>query len=311
MASETILHSGKFATYDGDEITVTFFRRIDLNASPTSLSFSDAGGSRYLTIWSTMGDAHLADPTVEWLNYQLVSTEPVVGTPYYKYTYRIICDSNSGMDRETVLIVDLRDDIPGEMIYVPVTQISGIEMIGITPSTWSAPNAGGYSTFSVSHRPTNMSQVITYDSGYEQWVTVTFPTSSTMSIRAGANSTQNERFATVKLYDMNETNNYSTIIVSQGVATLTVYPSYSRWNVGGGHGGFVASWYAGSEPTAGLSYATSDTSWISIYGASVSGSVKTWNMAVSENTTLVERQALVTITNGIDTVYLPIYQNRQ
>ena len=311
MASETILHSGKFATYDGDEITVTFFRRIDLNASPTSLSFSDAGGSRYLTIWSTMGDAHLADPTVEWLNYQLVSTEPVVGTPYYKYTYRIICDSNSGMDRETDLIVDLRDDIPGEKIYVHVTQISGIEMIGINPSTWAAPVAGGSSVFSISHRPTAMSQIISYDSGYEQWLTVTYPTSSTMSIYAGANPTSSTRFATVRLYDMSENSNYSTLTVSQGVATLTVYPSYMRWNVNGGHGGFVASWYAGSEPTAGLSYGSGESGWITMDSGSVSGSMKTWNMAVSENTTLVERNALVTITNGIDTVYMPIYQNRQ
>ena len=311
MASDTILHTGNFTTYDGDEITVTFFRHIDLNASPTSLSFSDAGGTRKLTIWSTMGDAHLADPTVDWLNYRLVSTEPVVGTDFYKYTYDITCSSNSGADRETNLVVDLRDDIPGEKIYVHVTQISGIEMIGISPSTWASPVDGSTSTFSISHRPTNMSHTISYDSGYDQWVTVTYPTSSTMSVRTAANPTSSERFATVTLYDMNEISNYSTVTISQLVATLRVYPSYMRWNVTGGHGGFVASWYAGSEPTMSLSYATSDNSWISIYGASVSGSTKTWNMAVESNTTLVEREAIVTITNGIDTVYMPIYQNRQ
>lgn len=125
MASETILHSGEFTDYNGEDIKVTFFRHIDLNAKPMWMAFSDAGGTRELTIWSNMGDAHLADPTVDWLNYSLTSTEPVVGTPYYKYTYQIQCYSNSGAERETYLTVDLRDNIPGEKIYVHVTQISG------------------------------------------------------------------------------------------------------------------------------------------------------------------------------------------
>lgn len=123
MAYTTLLHSGEFVDYDGNTITVEFFKKIDLNANPTSLSFSDAGGSRSLVIWSRDGDAKLYDPTVDWLSYTVPSNHavPVVGTDYYKYTYIIHCNSNSGDERTTNLHIGI-EGMGGVIIDVPVTQ---------------------------------------------------------------------------------------------------------------------------------------------------------------------------------------------
>ena len=122
MACETILHSGSFNDYNGEEIKVTFYRRVDLNASPTSLTFYVDGGTRTLSIWSRVGDAILFDPTVDWLNYRKISSEKLVGCDYYKYTYEITCDANtSGDDRTSELNIGI-EGMGGVRITVPVIQ---------------------------------------------------------------------------------------------------------------------------------------------------------------------------------------------
>lgn len=122
MAFETILHSGSFNDYNGDEIKVTFYRRVDLNASPTSLTFYVDGGTGTLSIWSRVGDAELFDPTAEWLNYRQLRSEKLVGCDYYKYTYEITCDpNNSGEDRTGEFHIGI-EGIGGVIITVPVIQ---------------------------------------------------------------------------------------------------------------------------------------------------------------------------------------------
>ena len=122
MAFETILHSGSFNDYNGEEIKVTFYRRVDLNASPTSLTFYVDGGTSTLSIWSRVGDAILFDPTVDWLSYRKISSEKLVGCDYYKYTYEITCDANtSGNDRTSELNIGI-EGMGGVKITVPVIQ---------------------------------------------------------------------------------------------------------------------------------------------------------------------------------------------
>ena len=122
MAFETILHSGSFNDYNGEEIKVTFYRRVDLNASPTSLTFYVDGGTRTLSIWSRVGDATLFDPTVDWLSYRKISSEKLIGCEYYKYTYEITCDANtSGNDRTSELSIGI-EGMGGVKITVPVIQ---------------------------------------------------------------------------------------------------------------------------------------------------------------------------------------------
>lgn len=122
MAFETILHSGSFNDYNGEEIKVTFYRRVDLNASPTSLTFYVNSETRTLSIWSRVGDAILFDPTVDWLSYRKISSEKLVGCDYYKYTYEITCDANtSGNDRTSELNIGI-EGMGGVKITVPVIQ---------------------------------------------------------------------------------------------------------------------------------------------------------------------------------------------
>lgn len=122
MAFETILHSGSFNDYNGEEIKVTFYRRVDLNASPTSLTFYVNSETRTLSIWSRVGDAILFDPTVDWLSYRKISSEKLVGCDYYKYTYEITCSANtSGNDRTSELNIGI-EGMGGVKITVPVIQ---------------------------------------------------------------------------------------------------------------------------------------------------------------------------------------------
>lgn len=96
MAVETILHSGSFNDYDGNEIKVTFYRRVDLNVRPSQIEFPVSGGEAYVTVWSNTGSACISDPAVSWLDYRQVGSEPIEGTNWYKYTYLITCDPASG-----------------------------------------------------------------------------------------------------------------------------------------------------------------------------------------------------------------------
>ena len=122
MAFETILHSGSFNDYNGNEIVVTFYRRVDLNASPTSMTFASDGGTVTMSIWSRVGDAELFDPTAEWLNYRQLRAEKLVGCDYYKYIYEITCEpNNSGEDRTGEFHVGI-EGMGGVIINVPVIQ---------------------------------------------------------------------------------------------------------------------------------------------------------------------------------------------
>lgn len=123
MAVSTKLHSGSFVDYDGNEITISFYKKTDINALPSTLSYSDAGGTRTLTIWSTDGDAYIADPQVDWWNYSQTGAEPLPGSDFYKYTYMITVQPNStGNDRDANIHVHL-EGIGSVHIDVPIHQV--------------------------------------------------------------------------------------------------------------------------------------------------------------------------------------------
>lgn len=314
MAAETILHSGEFLDQNDNMFKVTFYKRTDLNAVPSSMSFGMSGGTQTLVIWSRTGEAILRiNPTYSWLNYQQVSAEPIVGTEYHKYTYNIICDATT-TERTGVLDVGIEyGQGVGETIQVVVTQSSGYAGLSVSPSLWSVTGGGASTTFSITNGMLNISQTTSYiTSGYTTaWLSVTYLDFSQANVTAWANDTASTRFATITFYELSNPSNRATVSVTQYAATLTVSPSYLRFGVSEAHSGFTARWTAGSEPTMSYEYAPGDSGWMSIYGPSVSGSTKTWNMVVYSNTTLVEREAMITITNGIDTVSLPVMQNRQ
>ena len=122
-----LLHSGSFTDYEGNTISVQLYRHRDLNASPTSMSFSADGGTLRLSIWSYDGEAILYDIQDNWLNYKSAGSEQLPGSQCHKYYYDIICDPNSGAKRTGSLKVGLETIIDGDYTFrptitIPVTQ---------------------------------------------------------------------------------------------------------------------------------------------------------------------------------------------
>lgn len=124
MAVESLLHSGSFVDYDGNEITISFYKKTDINAIPTVMSFSDLGGSKTLTIWSTDGDAYIGDPLVDWWNYTQIGAEPLPGSDFYKYTYRIQVQPNHTPNPRVDSIHIHLEGIGGVRLDVNISQIA-------------------------------------------------------------------------------------------------------------------------------------------------------------------------------------------
>ena len=122
-----LVHSGSFRDYEGNTISVQLYRHRDLNASPTSMSFSANGGTLRLAIWPYDGEAILYDTQDNWLDYRSAGSEQLPGSQCHKYYYDIICDPNSGAKRTGSLKVGLETIIDGDYTFrptitIPVTQ---------------------------------------------------------------------------------------------------------------------------------------------------------------------------------------------
>lgn len=118
--ADSLLHSGKFIDVDDNEITVSFYKRPNIYAEPSSLHFDEERGTLTLAIWSYNNSVYLTDYGLEeWLSFTQVSSERLPGSQYYKYTYEVTCSSNPGYDRETTLRVGI-DDGPDIGTDLPV-----------------------------------------------------------------------------------------------------------------------------------------------------------------------------------------------
>ena len=110
MAVDSILHSGSFADYDGNEIKVTFYKWVDLNAVPDSISFGVVTASKLVKVWSRTGTAVIDDSEVDWLTVRYIRGTPMPGSNEYIYTYSIMVQANdSGAPRRTSLTVYIED----------------------------------------------------------------------------------------------------------------------------------------------------------------------------------------------------------
>ena len=176
MAAQTVLHSGQFVTQEDDVVTVTFYRRTDLNAVPGSMSFGASGGTETLEIWSRTGEAILRiNPTYDWLDYQQVSATPIVGTEYHKYTYNIICSANSSSSSRTgVLDVGIEyGQGVGETIQVSVTQStdSSASSVTVVPYSITYLPAGGTYGITATFTGTEPIVELQYVQGTPGWLT--------------------------------------------------------------------------------------------------------------------------------------------
>ena len=225
MATRTLLHSGEFTDYNGNKVTVEFYKVYNLYVVPRTIKFGSDGGTQLVTVWSNKGNAYLGDPMVLWLNYRQVSAERLPGSEQFKYTFEITCEPNTTGARRT---------------YV-----------------WKAHIDSGEGT------------------GY----------------------------ATNTLQVIQETDSQ--------VTTLSVSPEYLRYNVGGGTSGITVRWTSGPEPTATIAYINGEVGWLTLNGSELLDHQKNWAFTASENDTLIEREAVISVTNGIDVINVPVRQNRQ
>ena len=315
MAILTLLHSGEFLDYKDKKVRVEFYKVTGVRVYPDALLFSSSGGSFQVAIWSTKESVYLTDPQVSWLNYRLVSTQKLPGSSYYKYIYEITCASKSTSGSRHYEWTVAVDDGPGTGIETNKILIDqkGAEENAFSVSPFALTYYGTGSTQSVyfSNRPSLMYESISYGVGGSDWLTISYPTSSTAEITAFPNLESMSRNATVMFYDPSDSESFVTVNITQLKKTLTTSKSNIRYNVGGGTDGFTAYWTYGSEPTASVSYTWGDPGWLTYVGATVSGSSKVFTYRASENDTLIEREADIIVTNGYDQETVHIRQNRQ
>lgn len=124
MAVETLLHSGSFTNYGGDDIIVTFHKRYDINAYPTSINMPSLGGTTLLAVWSRKGEAEIGDNFPDWMSWSHYKAEDIPGTEYHKYTYRITCSANNtGSERSFNISVGIEyGEGIGQRLLVPLHQ---------------------------------------------------------------------------------------------------------------------------------------------------------------------------------------------
>ena len=156
-----------------------------------------------------------------------------------------------------------------------------------------------------------VSQEITYNESDTGWLNVSV-SGNTGTVSVSRNESSSSRSATVTFRDNSNPENYANLRVVQGSTTLYVSPQSLRYPVGQSTNGITATWTAGTQPTITIEYETSDTGWLVQQGSGqVYENTISWGLQAQENTTLVERRARITVTNGIDSVIVEVMQNRQ
>lgn len=122
MIAQQKIHSGSFLDHNDNSITVSFYKRIDLNADPTSFYVDYSVSSYLLVVWSREGEAYvkaypywLASCTEIWVG-------DLPGTNYHKHYYIITTEINSGSTiRESFIKVGIQG-VSWAEIEVPIRQ---------------------------------------------------------------------------------------------------------------------------------------------------------------------------------------------
>lgn len=315
MAEYTLLHSGEFSDYDGNKVRVSFYRVYGVRVWPDYLIFDAAGGILRVSVWSTKGNAYLYDNNPSWLSASLVSSEQLPGSQYYKYTYDISCSANTGTMRNCMWTVGVEDGPEagyGTTRLHIVQNAASQDAITVYPTyIWFNGSGSTQESISFSNMPASgVTTDITYYGEESDWLTVQVIRNGG-TVSATDNTSGQERQALVKFTDVTNGNNFAYVRVGQDATTMQVVPGSIRYNVGGGMNGITVTWTGSTTPTISISYTWGDPGWITVYEGTASGNTKSWGLQASENDTLIEREAEVTVTNGVDTAVVKLMQNRQ
>lgn len=180
----------------------------------------------------------------------------------------------------------------------------------VDPTSFQYGGTGSTNTFTFTGVPAGG---LSYEipSGID-WVTVSNLTNSSVDITTSANNSPYSRTTTVKFYDQDDIDNYVTVTVNQdaGQSSLSVVPYSITYLPTGGTYGVTATWTAGTEPTATVTYVQGDPGWMTPTGSgSVTGNTKEWAWTASANNTGSSRTALITVTNGLQSEYVTVSQS--
>lgn len=270
-----------------------------VSVSPSSFTFTAAGGTQELTITNIEGSFSM--------NYQgdFLTLEPTYTSSTIR-KYNVICSANPVRAQRTG-VINVKDTA-GDWVAVPVTQAASTESFAVSPTSFEYAGSGSTNTFTFTGSPS----VIAYNipEGVD-WVTVSNLSTSSVDITTSANQTPNSRTTTVMFYndfDMSE-RVFVTVNQAEGVDSLTVVPYSITFMSYGSTEGVTATWTAGDEPTMTITYVEGASGWITMNGqGTVTGNVKEWSFTASPNTTGNSRTAIIRVTNGLQTAPVSIVQ---
>lgn len=268
--------------------------------SPSSFTFTAAGGTQELTITNIEGSFSM--------NYQgdFLTLEPTYTSSTIR-RYNVICSANPVRAQRTG-VINVKDTA-GDWVAVPVTQAASTESFAVSPTSFEYAGSGSTNTFTFTGSPS----VISYNipEGVD-WVTVSNLSTSSVDITTSANQTPNSRTTTVMFYndfDMSE-RVFVTVNQAAGAESLSVTPSSITYLPAGGTYGITATWTAGTEPTATITYVQGAGGWMTPTGSgTVTGNTKEWAWTASANYTGSSRTALITVTNGLQTEQVTVSQS--
>lgn len=273
-----------------------------VSVQPSSFTFPASGGTQVLTISDIQGSFSM--------NYEgdglsvILLDYPSSTSRRYNVTYT---PNTVTATRTGVINVS---DTAGGWVAVTTTQAANTDTFAVSPTSFQYGGTGSTNTFTFTGVP---AAGISYDipSGVD-WVTVSNLTNASVDITTAANQSPTSRTTTVKFYDMDDIDNYVTVTVNQeaGQSSLSVVPSSITYLPAGGTYGITATWTAGTEPTATITYVQGDPGWMTPTGSgTVTGNTKEWAWTASSNYDSSSRTALIRVTNGLQTETVTVSQS--
>lgn len=293
--AENILHSGSFVDRNGNEISITFFKRTStpvMTVEPTALSFIAAGESKTLRVSGYTGTLSISvSGGTGWLS-RTQSTSSGVRT----YTFTATANTAMSTRNATITLTDANSTVT-----VGVTQAGVISSISLSTNILSF----GYGqetktvtvTWSGGHTPTY---------SFPSWCTVTAGGTTspmTLTVTAAAN-TGDARSAGVTF--TNGISSASLQVTQQAAATMYVTPNMLSFN-SEGDSGTVTAYFTGSE-TLSYSIGSSGTGWLTGQAGTPSQGEQTFTFTATQNSTTSVRSATITFTYGNITSQVTVEQ---
>jgi hypothetical protein len=121
MIARQLIHSGSFLDHEDNPITVSFYKRIDLNADPTSFDVDYTLSVNILVVWSREGEAYVKSYPSWLISCTEIWVADLPGTNYHKHYYSFGVPLNEGEARDGVFKISIQGNDWAETV-VPIHQ---------------------------------------------------------------------------------------------------------------------------------------------------------------------------------------------